>query len=858
MDDNNYPAESSRAGAEAKVAIPRIKGHDYQLPAATRTTRLRTDVVSKACTQCRKRKIKCSGHRPCCTHCQKQNTECHYDQERKDRLKGAIRKSEYLIELLNQISSQLDAQSRKKVEDILKDYDDDSPPPATPLSATATSQSKRARRTSQSDDQDDLSLTSPEGGEAQYPASVGSNEDLDFLLEDLLPDEEANGIGYQGRNSHAQWLRALETKLERPEGDPRDMPYGPPGASREAFDERAEALHERQHRTGRTGHFTDYYFYLDDDNIELEIGDPHTVPSAATAQKLFEYYKVAVHSPFRILHDLFESQLHMFYGQRQSGVTTNVSSKWKAVMNLVFAIAARYSHLIGAEWQADDRDHLVYMWRAVHLLQLGSITSLISAPDQLLIQATGLLSFYYLTIGHPSKAWYMIGISLRHAQAAGLQLRNEDPSATSSRKETLARIWWGLCSIECVITTITGRPRTVAAKDCTVPPPNSSVEGPKGQGNQMQAPNTQQTHSRPLSSSNTTRPSSSSMQMQGAKDMESFREAYVGLDIITDKILNGLYSARKSVNTWKQVQREIGSLSDELDEWALGALPHGPFGDATVLEPNLSREQLLLFLCYHNAKISITRPCLCRLDERIKGQSEESANFDQKTAKACINAATSMTSLLPSTPNPQWFYENGPWWSTVHTIMQSLTVLLIELGIGGVHLTADKSHITACVEKLIAWLRSMNSIDAVSERAYNMVASVLNKQDQAQAVEKQMPRPSMEETHHKQYDERAPETNAQHPGYNEPPARQLENSWPNDRIHDSALYSESNAGNLYPNDMSGSEFLNNPGAGLFDFTQMELTSFYGNPYQVNFDQYDWNPAESENQDPNQHQGQGYG
>lgn len=55
-------------------------------------------------------------------------------------------------------------------------------------------------------------------------------------------------------------------------------------------------------------------------------------------------------------------------------------------MNLVFAIGARYSHLVDAEWRADDRDHLVYMWRAVHLLQLQQMRTLTLHPEQRLIQ----------------------------------------------------------------------------------------------------------------------------------------------------------------------------------------------------------------------------------------------------------------------------------------------------------------------------------------------------------------------------------------------------------------------------------------------------------------------------------------
>jgi hypothetical protein len=56
-------------------------------------------------------------------------------------------------------------------------------------------------------------------------------------------------------------------------------------------------------------------------------------------------------------------------------------------MNLIFAIGAKYSHLIGAPWRGDERDHLVYMTRGVHLLGLKNTVLIISGPDLHIVQA---------------------------------------------------------------------------------------------------------------------------------------------------------------------------------------------------------------------------------------------------------------------------------------------------------------------------------------------------------------------------------------------------------------------------------------------------------------------------------------
>lgn len=64
-----------------------------------------------------------------------------------------------------------------------------------------------------------------------------------------------------------------------------------------------------------------------------------------------------------------------------------IPNKWRAQMNLVFAIGAKYSHFISAGWRGDERDHLVYMTRAVRLLGLSNTVMIISGPDLPLVQA---------------------------------------------------------------------------------------------------------------------------------------------------------------------------------------------------------------------------------------------------------------------------------------------------------------------------------------------------------------------------------------------------------------------------------------------------------------------------------------
>ena len=69
---------------------------------------------------------------------------------------------------------------------------------------------------------------------------------------------------------------------------------------------------------------------------------------------------------------------------------------WLAILNLVFAIAAKYTHLVKSEARGDERDHLVYFTRG-RLLAMDA-DSVLAQPDLQRVQITALMAFYLLSI----------------------------------------------------------------------------------------------------------------------------------------------------------------------------------------------------------------------------------------------------------------------------------------------------------------------------------------------------------------------------------------------------------------------------------------------------------------------------
>lgn len=187
------------------------------------------------------------------------------------------------------------------------------------------------------------------------------------------------------------------------------------------------------------------------------------------------------------------------------------------------------------------------------------------------------------------------------------------------------------------------------------------------------------------------------------------------------KALSKLYAPRTYVDSWERIQKEIGALKAELDEWAVAAQLAGLSTANSAQEAGAQRERLLLSFHYHSATLLVCRPCLCRLDRRITGQSDVSANFNQKTAEACVRAAQAITGLLPDQPDLVFIYQQGPWWCIVHNIMQAMAVFLLESFFEGTH----NSEISANIEKLVRWLQAMSGSNAVADRAYRVVIDIL-------------------------------------------------------------------------------------------------------------------------------------
>lgn len=208
-------------------------------------------------------------------------------------------------------------------------------------------------------------------------------ESLDLLDENLHENEQSRAVGFVGLSSDVQWLRSF-LLLERAD---TDVTSGGGSPSRTTHIEPVSAV----------------TYYLDHESIEMGFRvDRYELPAFDVAEQLLSVYMEKVHDSFPILpRKLFEGQCRKYFDSSRHGSAPLLNTKWQAILNLVFAIGSKYSHLVKPSWQADERDDTIYGARAQALAANKSVVE--QHPDLPQTQVMGLLAFYYLSIGHVNR-----------------------------------------------------------------------------------------------------------------------------------------------------------------------------------------------------------------------------------------------------------------------------------------------------------------------------------------------------------------------------------------------------------------------------------------------------------------------
>lgn len=226
------------------------------------------------------------------------------------------------------------------------------------------------------------------GTERQAPGRKGSTESLDCVDEDLNRTAASRATGYMGKISEVNWLGQVRKRT-----DTSDDNQDESGDSKMDFSSGLSGLPPSAIKRPEGSHLVSESTYHCDD-IALDVQDDvvtYQLPPKEVADLLLSCYLECVHPAFPILGKItFVKQYQAFYNNPM----LQTGPLWLAILNLLFAIAARYGRLAQATWVVRADDENTYFSRA-RLLGLG-IDALWVHGELQRIQVAGLASFYLM------------------------------------------------------------------------------------------------------------------------------------------------------------------------------------------------------------------------------------------------------------------------------------------------------------------------------------------------------------------------------------------------------------------------------------------------------------------------------
>ncbi|KAL9621745.1 MAG: hypothetical protein Q9160_003863 [Pyrenula sp. 1 TL-2023] len=340
--------------------------------------------------------------------------------------------------------------------------------------------------------------------------------------------------------------------------------------------------------------------------------------------------------------------------------------------------------------------------------------------------------------------------------ALGINMRNNSDQTSQPSKEVRYRVWWSLYVLEQQLSMMTGRPTCISDIMCTAPLPIPfEEESFKSSGAQnlmsLEAQKSSRypffdvgvsptpsldrsrSGSKPVSSAHPTPSRSPSNTAQG--DLEWARTAspclslfflyYVQLYRVNRFVFDQLYAPDRITQSWSNTQMAIDHLENKLSSWR-ASLPAIFDFSKRQRDQAFTNQRVALGIYYYAARITITRPCLCRLDRKIPRQSESSNEFNRTAAVNCVGAAMAMIDLLPNDTSVVKLFQTTPWWCIIQQIMQATSILLLEIAFRVNHMPDEAENIFESTKTAVRWLYRMAAEDIkAAQRAWKIAYSLL-------------------------------------------------------------------------------------------------------------------------------------
>ncbi|PWY62024.1 fungal-specific transcription factor domain protein [Aspergillus eucalypticola CBS 122712] len=533
---------------------------------------------------------------------------------------------------------------------------------------------------------------------SQLPPFVDSSHCVDCISEDFNKDEVSQATGYIGQSSEIAWIHSLGRDVNDGTG------YGTPKESI-SLQNSDDSLISASN------------YHVDDQELpSIERQEPYALPSKDIASKLYNCYLDRVHPSFPIIGTTpFGAQFRAFF----NNANLRPGNKWLAVLNVVFAIAARATVLS---------------------MDNGSFHH----PDLQQLQVEGLTALYMLSLGHINRAWRICGGAVRGALGLGLHLRNMSKSASDTSREIRYRVWWSLYMLDHRLSIITGRPSFIDDTIYTIPLPVPVDEenfekddvtnclrlshGTEGNGLSFDL-KSKHSIATPKTTGATASPPCGSLHFLHV----------ILLTLISKKMTAKLYSPGAARTSWMGIEFAIQGLTSDIESWLLSLPKDYDFTStqSSQVTHSISTHRMSLAFLFYSTKIGITRPCLRRpnpAEQEGNVSDEKMQDFCHRTAAECVESACHMLRLFPEGLDAAALYRMSPWWCILHFLVQATTVLLIELSFGVCHVPEKASMVSKATERALQWLAILAKTNAASEKARLLCQCLLRRIEQYAGV----------------------------------------------------------------------------------------------------------------------------
>lgn len=330
-------------------------------------------------------------------------------------------------------------------------------------------------------------------------------------------------------------------------------------------------------------------------------------------------------------------------------------------------------------------------------------------------------------------------MAIRSAVSLGINLKNNSQTVTSVSKEIRNRVWWSLFAIENKLGMMTGRPTCMSVSMCSAPFPLPWDEV------ELRGPSAALLLNDPILRDKRINVAMASSHIPGTpmgrsgrtEDMRAARTwlqdqpASPGLcflyscdlTLVTQEVLDRVYAIRCLNRNWAYLRDTLAEIQETVDLW-FSTLPKALNFTCVEDDDIAYNEKMRLAFQYHGARILLGRPCLCR--HKIS-QPDEKQEFNQAMALSALDSAAQIAHLIPDGQASILPHRNGPWWCLLHSVMQAVTIMILEISLGSIHMREGENDLLRLTKKCVRWLRRASETSIAARRAWQLCDMALRR-----------------------------------------------------------------------------------------------------------------------------------